>query len=76
MRQWHDQSGYLILLSVPDEDQLLELMDVVAAAGAPHAYMTEPDIGNEHTAVAVAPHPINATFGHLPLQGRELAMVT
>ena len=76
MRTWNKNSTYLILLSVSSYDELLDVLDIIVDSGAPHAVMIEPDLGHEHTAVAVGPHPVNAQFSHLPLQGKELAMVT
>lgn len=74
MREWHEQSSYLILLNVPDEDALLDIANELEHAGIPHTVMCEPDIGDEATSIAVAPSPFNVRFSELPLQGRELAV--
>lgn len=73
-RDWHDRSSYLILLSVENEDALLDWADVVHHAGVPHSIMVEPDLGGEHTSIAVAPSVLGERFSSLPLLGRELAV--
>jgi hypothetical protein len=73
MRAWHARSNCLVLLSVPDELTLLAWRDTAVAAGVPTSTMVEPDLGHEHTAVAVAPSSL-ALFSTLPLHGREPAM--
>lgn len=81
MRQWHDGSSCLVLLSVENRDHLLEVLDVVHAAQAPHAAFVEPDVGNEHTAFAVLPSAkpgsrLMGLLASLPLQGEEVASAT
>lgn len=60
-----------MLLSVSDEAELLRWRD--AAGGLPCSLVIEPDIGDEATALAVAP-PGLAGFSSLPLLGKEPAM--
>jgi Peptidyl-tRNA hydrolase PTH2 len=74
VRRWHDESNCVVLLCVPDEDALLDELDVIAEAGAPYAVVVEPDIGDEHTAVAIAPSGFSRRFANLPLMGKELPM--
>lgn len=73
-QKWHDDSSYLILLNVPDEEALLDIAGELHAAGVPFSIMYEPDIGNQATAIAVAPSPFNVRFSNLPLLGKELVM--
>jgi hypothetical protein len=69
---WHENSNYLILLSVPDEETLLAYAHEVAEAGIAHTLVREPDIGDEATALAVAPSHFCARFSSLPLHGKEV----
>lgn len=73
MRAWHTGSNCLVLLDVPDERTLLDHCDRATAAGVPCSTMVEPDIGDEHTAVAVAPSDL-PFFAELTLTGREVAV--
>lgn len=70
---WHGASNCLVLLSVPDEPELLRWAGIARGAGLPCSTMIEPDIGNQATAVAVAPSS-GELFSSLPLLGKELAM--
>lgn len=75
MRRWHEDSSYLILLSTPNEDTLLDLANLPHFADVPYALVVEPDLGNEHTSLAVAPNANNGRwFSTLPLLGKELAV--
>jgi hypothetical protein len=73
MQAWHRGSNCLVLLDVPDELALLAWRDAAAAEGLPTATMVEPDIGDEHTAVAAGPYS-GGRFSPLPLTGREVAV--
>lgn len=77
-KKWHDESSYLILLTVPNEEELLAWADRVADAGVPHSVMVEPDLADDpggwHTSMAVAPSEFNINFSSLPLLGKEVAM--
>ena len=60
---------------MPNEDELLSWLDRVAYSGIPYTVVTEPDIGGEHTAFAVAPSDIgHEIFASLPLHGREVVV--
>lgn len=57
--KWDDEWKNLVCLQVPDEDELLNVLDVLtgwcgphAFIDAPHSYFVEPDLGGEHTSVA------------------------
>jgi peptidyl-tRNA hydrolase len=73
IRRWHDGSNYLILLSVPAEEDVTSWADEVRQAGVEHSLVWEPDVGG-YTALAVGPSPFSARFSSLPLQGREVAV--
>ncbi len=71
-RRWFDESNYLILVSVPNEEVLL---DHAATIGVPNAVIREPDLNNEATAVAVGPSETAwRALAQLPLAFREVAM--
>jgi peptidyl-tRNA hydrolase len=73
MRAWHEGSNCLVLLSVPDEQALLVWRDAAESAGLAVTLVIEPDLGDEHTALAVGPTR-SGMFSALPLTGREVAM--
>lgn len=73
MNAWYSGSNYLILLSVPDEDALLEIADQFASSGVKCSLVREPDFGDEATALALAPSHLSAMLSSLPLLGREVA---
>lgn len=66
---WLRESQYLIVVSVPDEQALL---DLTARAGAlPRHLWREPDLDGQATAVALAPGPVARRLcANLPLAGR------
>lgn len=72
---WYQESTYLVLLSVPAKDDLLRLADMFERADHPASIWTEPDMGDETTAVAIAPGIIaSRMLANLPLTLREPAM--
>lgn len=74
VRQWHDDgSNSVVVLTVPNEDDLLDEMDHLVEAGVAYAYMVEPDIGDQHTAVAVGPSAHGRRFANRPLMGKGTA---
>jgi hypothetical protein len=79
MCDWYKNSTYLVLLSVPDEDALLDLLDSICpqtGAGLVYSYWCEPDMDNEHTAVAIAPSAeASRLLSNLPLTLRQKEMV-
>jgi hypothetical protein len=58
-RDWFENSSYLILVEVPDEDSLDEFRDEVCGltSGIPVRYVSvyEPDMNEELTAIALEP---------------------
>jgi hypothetical protein len=54
---WFEQSNYLGLLSVANEKDLYLLMERAQAQGIQVSCFREPDIGDQITAIALAPGP-------------------
>ena len=55
IQQWHSDSNYLALLSVPNERALEELKYKAYVRDIPHACFREPDLNNSLTAIALEP---------------------
>jgi peptidyl-tRNA hydrolase len=56
-RVWFEQSNYLGLLSVKNEEELHRLIEQAAEHGIHHSIFREPDIDNQITAIALSPGP-------------------
>ena len=56
-RIWFEQSNYLGLLSVKNEEELVQLIEQAANHGIHHSIFREPDIDNQITAIALSPGP-------------------
>lgn len=54
---WFDNSNYLGLLSVEDEVALYKLTEEAQRLNIQFSIFREPDIGNQMTAIALAPGP-------------------
>lgn len=54
-KAWFENSNYIALLSVADEESLREILDVAWYRQIRHSTFCEPDIGNEITAIALEP---------------------
>lgn len=52
-RAWYEGSNNLVLLQIPNEEELLRLKE--KANGTPASLFREPDIADEATALAIAP---------------------
>lgn len=54
---WHEASNSLVVLTVPNEEELFQLMNHVKTVhpGIPLIGFTEPDINDELTAIALMP---------------------
>lgn len=52
---WHDTDNRLVLLSVKDEAALLEIKAKAIAQNIPYSIFLEPDMGDQYTAIALAP---------------------
>lgn len=72
MKPWLVQSNYLVIVSVPDEGALLDLITAASQRGIPRTAVREPDLDNDATAVALAPGLEAARLcASLPLALRE-----
>lgn len=69
-RLWHDNSNYIIILSVPTETDLRKLPKALIELGIQYTLFTEPDIDNQLTAIALCPGPRVKRF----CQGFPLAL--
>jgi len=54
-KEWFEKSNYLGFLSVPDEEQLIDLVEKATSLGIECSIFREPDIDNQITAIAIAP---------------------
>lgn len=54
-KEWFDKSNYLGFLSVANEIELNKIIDKATYHGIKCSIFREPDIGNEITAIALAP---------------------
>ena len=69
---WLRTSNYLVVVSVPNEDSLLDLISEAARRGITRLAVREPDIGDEVTAVALAPgEAASKLCANFPLALRE-----
>lgn len=75
-KQWHAESNFLVVLTVEDEEALLDLADVAWKRDIKFIVFNEPDLNNEHTALALEPSPeAEKLVANLPLALREEAFV-
>ncbi len=65
---WLRRSNYLVIVSVPDEGAILDLISTASARGVLRTAVREPDLADEVTAVALGPGPQAARLcANLPL---------
>lgn len=68
---WHQHSQYLVIVSVRDEAELIRLASHAHSDGVAFSLWTEPDLGNERTALALEPGLYARRLcANLPLHGR------
>jgi hypothetical protein len=73
--RWHFSSNYLVIVAVPDEDALLDLITEASRRGLRRSATREPDIDNQATAVAIEPGPeASRLCASLPLALKERAV--
>lgn len=53
VRAWHEASNNLVLVTVENEDALLDLLDECHDARLTYTYCCEPDLNDAHTALAL-----------------------
>jgi len=72
VKPWILKSNYLVIVAVPDEDALLDLIKTAAERGITRTAVREPDLNEEATAVAFAPGPAARRLcANLPLALRD-----
>lgn len=72
-QSWFEQSNYLGLLSVANENELLDLIKQAKDNNVAHSIFREPDIDNQITAIALAPGSITKKLcSRLPLALRGI----
>lgn len=65
---WLIQSNFLVVVSVPDENALLDLITEASRRGITRLAVREPDLDGEATAVGLAPGPASTRLcASLPL---------
>lgn len=70
---WLKVSNYLVIVSVPDEGALLDLITAASHRGVLRTAVREPDLENGVTAVALAPGTLAGRLcANLPLALRAL----
>lgn len=73
--RWLLSSNYLIIVQVPDENELLDLLLRARALDIKTARVNEPDLDDELTAIAMAPvEAARRLCSSLPLALRERAL--
>lgn len=73
---WLKVSNYLVIVAVPDEGALLDLVSAASARGIPRTAVREPDLADEATAVALGPGPaVGRLLANAPLALKERPMV-
>lgn len=73
VKPWLIQSNFLVIVAVPDEDALLDLITEASKRGIVRTAVREPDCDNEATAVALAPCDESRRLcANLPLALKEL----
>ncbi len=72
---WLLRSNFLVIVSVPNEDALLDLISEAHRRGIAHVGVREPDINEEATAMCLAPGVLAQKLcASLPLALRDVAM--
>ena len=70
---WHKTSNYLAILTVSDENALIDLIVKASLRGIKYTVFREPDLNNQITAVALEPSLKSKKLtSSLPLFGKEV----
>jgi hypothetical protein len=76
-KEWHDKSNYIVILAAKDEQDLIKVLERCGKAGLKVSVFTEPDLGNQITAIAIEPSDMTQRIcSNLPLALRERKEVT
>lgn len=74
--QWITESNFLVIVAVPDEDSLWAFAEEAFKRNIVRVNVTEPDLDNELTAVALAPgNAAKKLCANLPLAMKQVDMV-
>lgn len=74
-REWHYESNYLVIVSVPDEATLTDLSTRALALGIVSSPVIEPDLDDSMTAIAFTPgDAARRLLSQYPLALREAAV--
>lgn len=74
-KQWTTKSNYLVVVAVPDESALLDLIQAATTRGIERTGVREPDLDDTVTAVTFAPGAeARRLCSNLPLALRESIM--
>lgn len=72
-KEWNTNSKYLIFLSVENEETLQRFLQKIQFYDLKHTVFTEPDIGNQMTAICLEPgERTQKLTSNLPLALKEL----
>jgi peptidyl-tRNA hydrolase len=75
--RWLLASNFLVIVSTPNEETLLDLITEAHTRGIAHVGVREPDVNDEVTAVALAPGTAARQLcANMPLALREVSMST
>lgn len=74
MHRWLETSNYLVVLGVPDEQALLQFLELTSAYDVETHLVREPDLEESATALVIGPGEFHHRISHLPLalKGRVL----
>ncbi len=73
IKKWHVESNNVVVVSVENEEELLALADCAWKRGIGIWIFNEPDLNDEHTAVAFEPGmDAGKLCARLALAGREV----
>jgi hypothetical protein len=61
-KEWHDSSNYVACLQVPNEMELMKLVDKLVKHSVKHSLFREPDYNNEATSVCIEPGELTRKF--------------
>lgn len=56
-KKWHEESDYIVVLNIDNEDGLLKLISQAKDKNINHSTYREPDLDNQYTAAAFEPGP-------------------
>lgn len=71
-KSWHENSNYVVVLSVDNEHELITLSNSLKEKGVNSIEFREPDINNELTSISVVPaEGVKELLSGLSLAGRR-----